>query len=191
MIRIWLCLPFVCDVKSRYNHNIYILFTDPRCRNILNTGVYFTKWWTILHPCLWSTEPFDDASLIPIHDAYTSDQWTSFPLKCVLLSTVLFKKFLWTNMKSILKKLCMWNLYVGGECPHDLWQQAVQCCDSAVSFHPSDHQVSSCFWDPCSFHREERQSSWESLWHHRECGSSGTCPDLPASPLSITFETQR
>ena len=54
----------------------------------------------------------------------------------------------------------------------------------------SDYQISGCVWDPGSFHREERQPSWESSLRHRERNWSGARPDSSASPLNTTLQTQ-
>lgn len=46
--------------QTVYRQLFYIVFRSPCC-NILYAIVCSTKWWTLLHNCLWRTESFKDS----------------------------------------------------------------------------------------------------------------------------------
>lgn len=67
------------QIKTKCNHlqtncvywqQLYKVFQDA-CSIILYTIMYLTKWWASPQFCLWTTEPFEDAPVIPNHDIIT------------------------------------------------------------------------------------------------------------------------
>ncbi len=48
---------------------ITVLFAVVSWEMLLFNCCFFTKWWTSPHPCLWMTEPFEDALFIT-HSRY-------------------------------------------------------------------------------------------------------------------------